>query len=200
MNELVFQASVKKILQRKMFNHSKSFWHFIKFKYFLNQIPNYTILSQLGNNSELWDKIFPRSLFYLKTKKKIVSTFRNIEHAALRMGGNMPFFILLYFEESPILPPLLIRDTSLRRSFQEFTTTKKYTSKESVKFCDAEKNLLNFTILISKDEILWEHDFINGEIRIETTFRQIFKKLSYMCFSNCITDIFQVTISINNYK
>ena len=127
MNELVFQASVKKILQRKMFNHSKSFWHFIKFKYFLNQIPNYSILSQFGNNSELWEEIFPRSLFYLKTKKKklfvdlgILSTLhRGWRHTIHTEVINMSFFILLYFEESPILPPLLIRDTSKPRNIPE---------------------------------------------------------------------------------
>ena len=60
--------------------------------------------------------------------------------------------------------------------------------------------LLNFISLISKDRILRKHGFINGEIRIEITFRQIFKKPFYMCFYNCITGIFQVTKSIAQLK
>ena len=53
------------------------------------------------------------------------------------------------------------------------------------------KNMLNFASLILKDRIPWKHDFVNGEIRIEMSLRQIFKKLSYLYFYNYITGIFQ---------
>ena len=46
-----------------------------------------------------------------------------------------------------------MHDTTLR-SFQAFTK----------KFCHTEKTL-NFASFISKDSILWQHDFVNGEIR-----------------------------------
>ena len=59
----------------------------------------------------------------------------------------------MIFEDSPILYPILMHDTTLR-SFQAFTK----------KFCHAEKTL-NFASFISKDSILWQHDFVNGEIR-----------------------------------
>ena len=68
--------------------------------------------------------------------------------------GNISFFIILNFEEPPILYPLSMHDTHLTKTFQSFTA----------KFRDTEKkNFLNFASLISKDSILWEHDFVNGE-------------------------------------
>ena len=68
------------------------------------------------------------------------------------------FSSFLIFEESPILYPLLMHDTSLRRTFQAFTKT----------FCDTENNVnLTSFISISKDSIQWWHDLVNGEIRLQ---------------------------------
>ena len=73
-------------------------------------------------------------------RKKVVSALKNIEHAVLSMvaystyRGNIAIFVILNLEEFPILHPLLIHDTSLKRYFETFT----------VKLCDTKKRLVGF--------------------------------------------------------
>ena len=89
----------------------------MKFKDFLNQIPNYSILKTTLNFER---KLSPEVSFSSKLRKKFFfSAFKNIEHAKLSMvahqthRGNISFFIIPNFKEPPFLPPLLIRDAQL---------------------------------------------------------------------------------------
>ena len=71
-----------------------------------------------------------------KILKKIAFAL-NIEHAALSMveyythRGNISFFTILNFEEPPILYPLSMHDTPLRKTFQAFTVKFRDTGKKT---------------------------------------------------------------------
>lgn len=107
-----------------------------------------------------------------KLRKKIVSALKNIEHAALSM---LRWYVMYPLED-------LLKHSRQPRNIP-------WRSKNLL----CAKKLLNFASLISRNMIQQEHNFINGKTGIENTFRQIFKKLLYMCFYKYITDIFQAT-------